>query len=210
MPLNRRHIPNLITVARAAMAAAFFVVLSLFKAPDTGVLWLWIALVLFVAAAATDAFDGWLARRWKVVSLFGRIMDPLCDKILVLGGFMVLAGPHFAMAPETSPVPLLDAASGVYTWVVVVLLARELTVTAIRSVAESQGAEFAAKTAGKVKMVVQSGCIPIVMFLLAVAPPQTHAWAFWVNHTLVWLTVVVTLVSAVPYIKAIIALERAS
>ena len=210
MPLTRRQTPNAITMARAFMAVAFFVVLSFYRAPDHGVAWLSVALVLFIAAAATDALDGWLARRWQVVSLFGRIMDPLCDKLLVLGGFAVLAGPRFSIPLDQAPGGLLDAASGVYTWVVVVLLARELLVTAIRAVAESRGVAFPAKAAGKFKMVFQSICLPFVMFVMAVAPPQTHEIALWANHAMVWATVVVTLWSAVPYVRAIRTIEQAA
>ena len=190
------------------MAAGFFVVLSFYRAPDEGVAWLWTATGLFIAAALSDVLDGWLARRWNVVSLFGRIMDPLCDKLLVLGGFVVLGGQRFALSPENTPWPLLDQASGVYPWVVVVLLARELLVTAIRSVAESRGIEFPAKGAGKLKMFVQSVTLPTVMGLMAIAPPATHPAIFWTNHILVWTTVAVTIWSGLPYLAAVRRLEQ--
>ena len=190
------------------MAVAFFVVLSFYRAPDQGVGWLWLAMGLFIAAALSDVLDGWLARRWKVVSLFGRIMDPLCDKLLVLGGFVVLAGPRFTVTPEATPWTVMDSASGVYPWVVVVLLARELLVTAIRSVAESRGVAFPAKAPGKIKMFIQSVSLPLIMGLMALAPPQFHPGVFWTNHILVWLTVLVTIWSGLPYVAAIVTLER--
>lgn len=214
--LPRQHIPNTITMTRAAMSVAFFVVLSFYRAPSEGVGWLWLAMSLFIAAALSDILDGYLARRWNVVSLFGRIMDPLCDKLLVLGGFVVLAGQRFTMNPQDVPEAtfdhwgLLDQASGVYPWVVVVLLARELLVTAIRSVAESKGIEFPAKWAGKLKMFIQSASLPIIMGLMAIAPPQYDAATFWTNHILVWATVVVTVWSALPYIAAVRTLGRQS
>lgn len=210
MPLTRRQIPNAITMARAAMAVAFFVVLSFYRAPSEGIVWLWIAVALFIAAAATDVLDGWLARRWHVVSLFGRIMDPLCDKLLILGGFAVLAGARFSIPVDARPIHLLDSASGVYTWVVVVLLARELLVTAIRSVAESKGVAFPAKAAGKFKMFVQSLCLPLVMITMAVAPPETHPTVFWINHVAVWITVLITVWSSLPYIAAIRTIEQSA
>lgn len=206
--LTRRQIPNAVTMARGLMAVAFFVVLSFYRAPDEGVGWLWLAMALFIAAAISDVLDGWLARRWNVVSLFGRIMDPLCDKLLVLGGFIVLAGQRFALAPADTPWSMLDQASGVYPWVVVVLLARELLVTAIRSVAESRGIEFPAKFAGKLKMFVQSATLPTIMGLMAIAPPSSHPAIFWTNHMLVWVTVAVTLWSSLPYLAAVKMLER--
>jgi CDP-diacylglycerol--glycerol-3-phosphate 3-phosphatidyltransferase len=192
------------------MAVAFFVVLSFYRAPVQGVGWLWVAMGLFIAAALSDVLDGWLARRWQVVSLFGRIMDPLCDKLLVLGGFVVLAGPRFTVTGDATPWAVMDSASGVYPWVVVVLLARELLVTAIRGVAESRGMAFPARAAGKIKMFVQSVSLPVIMGLMAIDPPQFHPGVFWTNHILVWLTVVVTIWSGLPYIAAVRALERDS
>src|SRR5215831_10681530 len=89
---NGRHVPNILTVSRLALAAAFFVVLSPWqyeKSPalrGSGPDWrLLFSAVLFVVAAITDALDGLLARRWGVVSVFGRVMDPFADKILVIG-----------------------------------------------------------------------------------------------------------------------------
>ena len=79
---KRDQIPNILTMARVLFAAGFFGALSFYRFPDTGVFWGNVAVGLFVIAAITDALDGALARRWNVVSTFGRIMDPFCDKVL--------------------------------------------------------------------------------------------------------------------------------
>src|SRR5688572_26443897 len=103
----RRSLPNLLTIARVIIAAAFFGVLTPWRyavssaARGQGIdTWLLLAAFLFILAAATDALDGYLARRWRVVSVFGRVMDPFADKLLVIGGFVFLAGPGFWMARE--------------------------------------------------------------------------------------------------------------
>src|SRR2546423_5196051 len=98
----RRNLPNLLTASRVVIAAAFFGVLTPWRyasspaARGEGVdIWLLVAAALFTIAAATDAIDGYLARKWNVVSVFGRVMDPFADKLLVIGGFAFLAGPGF-------------------------------------------------------------------------------------------------------------------
>src|SRR5262249_32747471 len=99
---RRVHLPNLLTCARVVFACAFFVALSLWTYEDSparygiGVDWtLLAAMLVFVLAAVTDALDGYLARRWDAVSVFGRIMDPFADKLLVIGAFVFLASPAF-------------------------------------------------------------------------------------------------------------------
>ncbi|MCA9295700.1 MAG: CDP-alcohol phosphatidyltransferase family protein, partial [Phycisphaerales bacterium] len=92
---SRRHIPNAITVARLVHAAGFFATLNVYRYPDRHAAWAVAAVVLFILAAATDALDGYLARRWDVTSTFGRIMDPFVDKVLIIGAFVYLAGPRF-------------------------------------------------------------------------------------------------------------------
>ncbi|MFG0252788.1 MAG: CDP-alcohol phosphatidyltransferase family protein, partial [Phycisphaerales bacterium JB038] len=117
----RQHLPNLLTVLRLVLAAVFFVTLEQYRVGhDGGEIVLTIATVLFVVAACTDALDGHLARRWQVESTFGRIIDPLADKVLVLGAFIYLAGPRFSLPADSGQI------SGVYPWMVVVILTREI------------------------------------------------------------------------------------
>ena len=97
----RRNLPNFLTVLRLVIAMAFFATMSVsvLRGVDLEAsrqLWGNISVALFVVAAITDALDGYLARRWSVVSDFGRIMDPFCDKVLVLGTFAYLPVPRFA------------------------------------------------------------------------------------------------------------------
>jgi CDP-diacylglycerol--glycerol-3-phosphate 3-phosphatidyltransferase len=221
-PEVRNRIPNLLTLARLVLAAVFFVLLSTYQAtdqPGQGVETLNVATLLFIAAAVTDALDGFLARRWNAITTFGRVMDPVADKVLVLGAFVFLAGPAFIVqaAPELgsdlattgaaageagrdlTTSPATGPLSGVYPWMVVVILARELLVTAIRGVAESAGIQFPAVWSGKIKMILQSITVPVVLLIAANFNPAETAWAAWTRDILVWATVLVTIASGVTY-----------
>ena len=206
--VKREHIPNILTMARVLFAAGFFGALSAYRFPDTGVFWGNIAVGLFVIAAITDALDGALARRWNVVSTFGRIMDPFCDKVLVLGAFIYLSGGRFMVKEWFEEDHLLTMASGVYPWMVVVILARDLFVTSIRGVAESQGIAFGAKLSGKLKMIFQSVAIPLVLFLVVNFPLTEYAWIFWLCNGLMWSTILITIWSGIPYLFGIRSLIR--
>lgn len=204
-----RHLPNALTVARLVLACAFFVLLALWSPatrdlPDA----LLIASgALFVVAAITDALDGYFARKWRVISRFGRIMDPFADKVLVAGAFIMLAGSNFNT--PTSPDASLQL-SGVLPWMVVVILARELLVTSIRGLLESEGIDCSAGPAGKAKMVLQSVVVPLILVLLAFDPCPPGSAARWTIDLAVWLTVGVTVLSGWPYVrKAVTALPRA-
>lgn len=198
----KRSLPNRLTLGRVALAGVFFAVLSGHRlqpgvSPSDPDLRLLVAAVVFIVAAATDALDGFLARRWRVESVFGRIMDPFADKLLVLGGFVFLAGPAFTLETQRQ-------GSGVEAWMVVVIIARELLITSLRAAVESRGVSFAATLSGKLKMILQSACIPAVLLLLAFFPPIDAAGARTPAGlailALVWATVVVSAWSGVPYV----------
>ncbi|MCH2142869.1 MAG: CDP-alcohol phosphatidyltransferase family protein [Phycisphaerales bacterium] len=205
-----RHaqLPNLLTMIRGLMAVMFFIAVSNYHSPNQGVFWLWIATGLFIVAAITDFLDGYLARRWQVVSAFGRVMDPFCDKLLVIGAFVMMSGARFEVPEWTQSGHWITNATGVMPWMVVIMLGRELFVTSARGVAESAGIAFGASWTGKAKMVLQATVIPIVLGLIAVAPPAMHEWSAWAIQTLIWITVLVTVLSGIPYAMAIPQLMR--
>lgn len=217
----RRNLPNALTIARVVLAIAFFAVLAPWRYQDSPLArgespdwWLLGAAAIFVIAAATDALDGHLARKWNVVSAFGRIMDPFADKVLVIGAFLMLAGPGFTavwethlMVPGTDQLhdtgTLVVSVSFVQPWMVVLILARELLVTSIRGVLEGQGVAFPACWSGKLKMILQSICVPAVLVLMNVLPANdgtTTDWAGRASQILVWATIIVTAWSGVPYV----------
>lgn len=203
--MGRSQIPNTLTIARLFMSVVLFVVLGLFdpSSVDATNHWLLVGIVLFVAASITDALDGYLARKWQVESRFGRIVDPMADKVLVLGAMMYLAGPRFVdveSALRGQPNWML---SGVYPWMVVVMLVRELLVTAIRGALEAQGTKFGAKTSGKLKMIFQCVVVPAVLLIVYIEPQRTgYAWLTYVRDLLVYAAVLATVASGLPYVTA--------
>lgn len=214
----RAHLPNALTGARFVLAAVFVVLLSGAEAPwigadaagldrftllvDPETTRLVIATLVFLLAALTDTLDGQLARRWSVQSRLGRIMDPLADKVLVLGGFVLLAGPTFTATIAAQRVQL----SGVAPWMAIVILTRELLVTSIRGMYEAEGFDFSAALSGKLKMVVQSVAVPAILAITALGSPVPGSTArLWVL-ALAWTTTAVTALSAWPYLwKAYLA-----
>lgn len=196
-------LPNLLTLGRLALSILFFVLLALSRAgaePTSNLLT--VGLVIYIIAGATDVLDGHLARKWQVQSAFGRIADPFVDKVMVCGGFALLAGVNFAMVgPSPSGAAEWlhgNMASGVQAWMVVVLVGREFIVSGIRGYSESQGVKFPATPAGKIKMLIQS--IALSAALIKMAWLNDVAWAETTVLALVWLTVAVTVLSSLGYV----------
>lgn len=213
-PSRKVHIPNLLTMGRVVLAWVFVILLSnvspriisaqptgtdrLGEISQQGTGLLIAATVVFVIAAITDALDGHLARKWNVESKFGRIMDPMADKLLILGGFVMLATPSFN-ATITATDSTLQI-SGVAGWMVVAMILRELLVTSIRGVYEGEGVDFSAGTMGKAKMILQSVTIPLILLIVAFGSPGPDSTGRLVIVLLVWATLVTTILSGLPYI----------
>lgn len=213
-PDRKVHIPNLLTLLRVVLAWVFVGLLSLVEPrtisaeptdidrlgdlshPSSGLIIA--AVVVFVIAAITDALDGHLARKWNAVTKFGRIMDPMADKLLILGGFVMLATAGFRATVMPNDLPIqLSAVAG---WMVVALIMRELLVTSIRGVYEGEGVDFSAGSMGKAKMVLQSISIPIILLIIALGSPGPDSTGRLVIVFLVWATLITTLISGLPYI----------
>lgn len=200
--LERRQIPNALTVLRLFLSVVFFALLSLAGTDPAALI---ASAVLFTAAASTDALDGYLARRWKVESAFGRVMDPLCDKVLVLGAFVYLAGPAFTVIAADGDATQL---SGVYPWMVVIMLLREFLVTGLRGMVEAAGVAFGANWYGKAKMILQSIGAPILIVMVAIGLEGQTAWLAWPRDVLVYAIVAATLLSGWPYVSGAIKALR--
>jgi CDP-diacylglycerol--glycerol-3-phosphate 3-phosphatidyltransferase len=143
------NLPNKLTVSRFAMTVAFLVVLfSQVRFHET------IALALFVAAAITDWMDGSIARRNKLITNFGILMDPLADKIMVCSAFIAFVGLGWIQA-----------------WMVVIIVARELAITGLRLLAASKNLVLAAEGYGKHKTITQMVSI-IAVFI-------QHSYTEW-------------------------------
>ena len=152
---------------------------------------------LFIVAAGTDWLDGYYARKYSQVTTLGRILDPFADKVIVCGTFI------FIMAvPEMGKVPW-----GLRAWMVVVLVGRELLVTALRSYLEGEGADFSAQMSGKLKMLAQCLAAVICLFALYRGADRPEALS-WSLDVAVWLAVGLTLYSGGAYVLRAIALLR--
>ncbi|NQU75782.1 MAG: CDP-alcohol phosphatidyltransferase family protein [Planctomycetes bacterium] len=201
-------LPNQLTMARLVLSAVFFVLLANCDVKRDSAGMLLACFVVYIIAGVTDVLDGYLARKWAITSSFGRIADPIVDKVIVCGAFALLAGRNFAFGE----VGALDEfqrrlpywlhggmASGVQSWMVVILVAREFIISGIRGFSEGRGVTFAATSAGKIKMFIQSLAICAVILQLAFF--TNAAWAVAVKLTVVWLMVVVTVASGLAYVR---------
>jgi CDP-diacylglycerol---glycerol-3-phosphate 3-phosphatidyltransferase len=175
------NLPNLITLSRLALSVVLFALI------DEGNHWL-AATVLFVVAASTDFLDGYIARRYGLITKIGRILDPFVDKVIVGGTFLFLA-------------MYRDQGSGVNAWMVITVIGREMFVTSLRGVLEQEGKDFSAALTGKIKMVVQCAAVTAALLYLEYAPgcPYIKVWT-WVRDGLLWSSVAVTLYSGYEYV----------
>lgn len=190
----RINLPNQITLARMVLAIVFCVLLTQFDGRHRDrmqglVDW---TFVIFVIAAASDFLDGYLARRSNQVTNFGRVVDPFVDKMLVLGGFVLMLGPNFQDADGRTNL------TGLEPWMVLVILGRELLVTGLRGLSESRGTQFAANMAGKVKMWVQ--CITLGWILVCLTRGHDSQALVAMRGWMIWLALIVTVVSLLAYL----------
>jgi CDP-diacylglycerol--glycerol-3-phosphate 3-phosphatidyltransferase len=182
------NLPNQLTVARLVLSIVLFVLISLGYYTAS--------LFLFVIAASTDWLDGYFARKYGMVTVLGRIMDPFADKLIICGTFIFLAA-----IPE----------SGLKPWMVVVIVGRELLVTTIRAYFEQQGIDFSAAWSGKVKMLLQCIAAGVSLGYLAFyasKPESPPAWADWVLLGWIWAAVISTIYSGVGYVRTAIKMVR--
>ena len=209
-----RHVPNLLTIARLVLSFVFFGMLAWLPPGgfDRSTWYLDVAFGIYVVAAATDWLDGYLARRWNVVTVFGRVVDPFVDKILVLGAFIYFAGPRFTLGDASALAGKPITLTGVTPTIVVILLSREFLVTTLRSVAEGAGSSYAAQWTGKLKMVLQCVTIGVILLYVNYRPNlAAYGHEFWfrvMRDVFVWATVAVTVLSAWTYVQRTMQVAR--
>jgi CDP-diacylglycerol---glycerol-3-phosphate 3-phosphatidyltransferase len=176
------NLPNSLTILRIFFVPLLVVVL-LTKEPNWN-FWglpihfeIWGVLIL-LTAAATDAADGYLARKRGQITTLGILLDPIADKLLISAAFISLVAMGLVQA-----------------WMVVIIIGREFVVTGLREIAAAEGLVIPATTLGKTKMVLQviTGCIVILA--------ATHAELHLLGLILLWLVVISAVVSAVHYFK---------
>jgi CDP-diacylglycerol--glycerol-3-phosphate 3-phosphatidyltransferase len=179
------NLPNVLTISRI-----FFAIVLVFLLEERTRAGNISAVIIFTIASLTDFYDGYLAKKRGLISDFGKIMDPVADKILLLSTFGALA--HIGM---------------VAWWMFIVIAIREVLVTASRLWACRQGQVLAAERAGKIKTVVQ--IIAVSALLLYLVAQRSEHCAFWfynaqstwlgVNYALMLIAVILTVYSGIDY-----------
>lgn len=183
------NLPNRLTVLRLLLTFLFLATMTLsFPHGMT------VSLIIFVIASVTDFLDGYIARKYNLITAFGKLMDPLVDKILMTGGFV-----------------MLTALGHMPAWIVVVILAREFMVTGLRLVASAEGKVLAAENLGKYKTIAQ--IITVIYFLLMLAATENNSLLGFLSPLadnlvlgvdslgilLIWTSLVLTMLSGFNY-----------
>jgi len=192
------NVPNQLTIMRLILSLVLFALIA----------WEYYvaAMVVFIIAAGTDWLDGYYARKYDLVTTLGRILDPFADKVIICGTFIFLVA-----IPAMTDVPW-----GLQAWMVVVMVGRELLVTALRSFIEERGADFSAKMSGKLKMVLQCIAAGVALFYLhypttvadGVTIVDAPAWCYWLLVASVWSAMALTVYSGIVYIVVAVKLLR--
>ena len=165
------NLPNKLTIFRVILIP-FFVVFMLVDITSVDK---WISLAIFIVASLTDLLDGKIARKYNLVTNFGKFMDPLADKLLVCSALVCLV----AMAK-------------IPAWVVIVIIAREFIISGFRLIASDNGVVIAASYFGKFKTVFQ-----MVMICLMIADIEAIAI---LTEVVMWIAVILTVVSLIDYL----------
>lgn len=175
------NLPNLLTLSRILAVPAL--VACFFFSGDTA---RWIAVIIFLAAAISDFFDGYLARLWSQQSSFGRMLDPIADKLLVAATLLMLT------AAET--------VSGVHIWAAVIILAREVLVSGLREFLAELRVSVPVTQLSKWKTAIQ---LTAIGFLIAgPAGDKIFAYTTTLGLTGLWVAAILTLYTGYDYLKA--------
>ncbi|MCR5419929.1 MAG: CDP-diacylglycerol--glycerol-3-phosphate 3-phosphatidyltransferase [Lachnospiraceae bacterium] len=168
------NLPNKLTVLRVIMIP-FFVFFMLVDIPAG--YGKWIALVIFILASFTDMLDGKIARKYNLVTNFGKFMDPLADKLLVCSALICLV-----------------EKGSLASWMVIVIISREFVISGFRLIASDKGVVIAASYFGKFKTVFQ-----MIMICLLIADIQNDIYKIF-TVIITWIALILTVVSLIDYL----------
>ena len=169
------NLPNKLTMFRVILIP-FFV---LFMLVDITTVDKWIALAIFIVASLTDLLDGKIARKYNLVTNFGKFMDPLADKLLVCSALICLV--------ELAKLP---------AWMVIVIIAREFIISGFRLIASDNNVVIAASYWGKFKTTFQM----IMVCLMIVDLSRFWSWVGAVTDVIMWIALLLTVISLVDYL----------
>ncbi len=176
--------PNKLTIARVIMIPFFVAFLMYDIAGSAGK---WVALAIFIIASLTDTLDGYLARKYHLVTNFGKFMDPLADKLLVCSALICFT-----------------ATGQLAAWITIIIIAREFIISGFRLIAADNGVVIAASYWGKFKTVSQ-----MILIILMIMDIQNSAFQMLIQVVLV-IAVVLTVVSLIDYIiknKSVLSMQ---
>ncbi len=181
------NLPNRLTILRIVLTFVFMFLLF-----SPGLMGKVLALVAFIIACMTDFYDGYVARKYNLITDLGKLLDPIADKILVMAAFLAFV--------EMRLIP---------AWMVVVIIFRELTITGIRIIGVSKGKVLAASMAGKHKTVSQMATIFFILGAIIIKEAGSAGLSFWNTayepfldlsiYILMLITVALTLISGISY-----------
>ncbi|MCI6756246.1 MAG: CDP-diacylglycerol--glycerol-3-phosphate 3-phosphatidyltransferase [Lachnospiraceae bacterium] len=167
------NLPNKLTMLRVIMIPFFvFFMLTNVAGPNSQ----WIALVIFIAASLTDMLDGKIARKYHLITDFGKFMDPLADKMLVISAMICLV--------SIDRIP---------AWIVIVIVAREFIISGFRLIAADKGVVIAASYWGKFKTVFQ---MAMVILMIANIPSLSV-----ITQIVMWIALALTVISLIDYLR---------
>lgn len=177
MKLPKMNLPNKLTIIRIILIPIFM--FFLLPKSNYDVFYKTFALGIFILAAITDGLDGYFARKQQAITKFGKILDPLADKLLISSALI-----SFVAMKEIS------------AWIAIIIIGRELAVTGLRVIAASEGIVISASKWGKWKTNLQ-----IFAVIAVIIDPEIITLPFYLSDILLWLAVFVTIISGIDYYK---------
>ncbi len=172
MSFKNMNLPNKLTILRILMIPVFVVLLLWGPKPVCN----YIAAVVFIAASLTDTLDGYIARKYNLVTVFGKFMDPLADKLLVCSAMICLVD-----------------LGRIESWIVIIIIAREFIISGFRLIAVEKGVVIAANYWGKIKTVVQ-------MLMVIVMVANLGGFFNTIGQVLKWAALALTIISLCTYL----------
>lgn len=173
------NLPNKLTIFRVILIPFFLAALMISGIPAGK----WIAVGIFILASLTDLFDGKIARKYDMVTDFGKFMDPLADKLLVCSAMIALI--------EMERIP---------AWIVIIIIAREFIISGFRLVASDQGTVIAASYWGKVKTTIQMVMVILLIMNLSENIPSIASIINIIEQILIYGSLILTVVSLIDYL----------